>query len=142
MSGNSWVLTIDGGARGNPGPAGAGIVLDDARHRRIAAEARPLGRATNNVAEYEGLLRGLELAQEHGARRLTVRSDSELLVRQMTGEYKVKAEHLKPLADRARTLVAQFDLVQFEAIPREQNREADRLANEAMDAVERGTAPA
>ena len=132
---NEWVLAVDGGARGNPGPAGAGLLLTAPDGRQAAAEAVPLGRRTNNEAEYEALLHGLALARDRGAARLVVRSDSELLVRQMTGEYRVKAEHLKPLAERARTLAAGFTSIRYVAVPREDNAAADRLANEAMDRV-------
>jgi len=133
----AWVLEIDGGARGNPGPAGAGAVLYDASGRRLDGRAFPLGRMTNNAAEYEGLLRGLAMAREHGATRLEVRSDSELLVYQLTGRYKTRAPHLAELADRARALAADFSSVRDVPIPRERNVEADRLANKAMDEVER-----
>jgi probable phosphoglycerate mutase len=92
-----------------------------------------LGRTTNNTAEYEGLIRGLEMAQAAGARRLEVRSDSELIVRQMRGEYRVKAPHLKKAASRAQGALSGFAEVVFTSIPREKNREADRLANLAMD---------
>ena len=135
------MLEIDGGARGNPGPAGAGAVLTDPAGTRVAAEAWPLGRSTNNAAEYEGLVRGLELARARGARRLLVRSDSELLVNQMTGAYRVRATHLAALAARAHAAAAAFDAVTYAAVPRARNAEADRLANVAMDRVERGEGP-
>ncbi|MEK7476972.1 MAG: ribonuclease HI family protein [Candidatus Coatesbacteria bacterium] len=128
-----WVLWIDGGARGNPGPAGAGAVLHDPAGRRIAAQSFPLGRTTNNDAEYAGLIHGLGMARNAGARRLEIRSDSELLVRQMTGEYRIRAPHLQEAAARAREAAQAFTEVLFTAIPREANREADRLANRAMD---------
>lgn len=133
-----WVMEIDGGARGNPGPAGAGVVLYDPAGTRVAGRAFPLGTMTNNGAEYEGLVRGLELAREMGASRLLVRSDSELLVRQLNGEYRIKAPHLIDLAARARSLAAGFAAVTFASVPRERNVEADRLANRAMDAVQSG----
>ena len=136
-----WVLWIDGGARGNPGPAGAGAVLHDPSGRRAAAQAFPLGRTTNNDAEYAGLIHGLGMAREAGARRVEVRSDSELLVRQMTGEYRIRAPHLQEAAARARELVQGFADIRFTAIPRTANREADRLANRAMDDV-KGVRPA
>jgi len=128
-----WVLYIDGGARGNPGPAGAGAVLFDGTGRKIAGMRWPLGRVTNNEAEYEGLIRGLEMALTAGARRLEVRSDSELVVKQMLGEYKVKAPHLRKAVMKARTLLASFAETAFKSVPRGENREADRLANLAMD---------
>jgi len=132
-----WVLWIDGGARGNPGPAGAGAALYNPAGKRVAAKAFPFGVATNNAAEYEALIRGLELARAAGARRIEVRSDSELLVRQMTGEYRVRAHHLQDAAERAHGLLGAFAEARFTAIRREANREADRLANRAMDEVER-----
>ncbi len=140
VPGGTWVLAIDGGARGNPGPAGAGAVLYDPAGVRADGRAFPLGTMTNNAAEYEGLVRGLAMARERGATRLLVRSDSELLVRQMTGAYRIKAPHLAALADRARVLAAGFAAVAYAAVPRERNTEADRLANAAMDEVERGRA--
>ncbi len=131
---------MDGGARGNPGPAGAGAVVYDPAGTKRATRAFPLGVLTNNAAEYEGLLRGLALAREAGARRLEVHSDSELVVRQLEGAYKIRAPHLRALAERARTALAGFEEARLVAIPREKNREADRLANEAMDEVERVSA--
>jgi ribonuclease HI len=106
------------------------------RGARIAARAYPLGILTNNAAEYAGLIRGLELARQSGARRLEVRSDSELMVRQMQGAYRTRARHLKDAALRARELMKSFAEVRFTPIPREENREADRLANQAMDEAE------
>jgi len=131
-----WTLFIDGGARGNPGPAGAGAVLYDGTKRKVAGMKWPLGRATNNTAEYEGLIRGLEMAVTAGARRLEVRSDSELIIRQMRGEYRIKAPHLRKAAMRAQGALSGLTEVVFTSIPREQNKEADRLANLAMDEVE------
>ena len=127
---------IDGGARGNPGPAGYGarIERDGAVHELKGA----LGVATNNVAEYHGLLAALEWAAGAGVAALHVRSDSLLVVKQMLGAWKVKHDGLKPLHARARALVRQVGSVTFEHVPREENTEADRLANEAMD--EAGTA--
>jgi len=131
--GPKWILYIDGGARGNPGPAGAGAVLYDGKGIRVAGMRWPLGRTTNNTAEYEGLIRGLEMAAAAGARRLEIRSDSELIVRQMRGEYRVKAPHLKKASMRAHEALSGFNEVVFTSIPREQNKEADLLANMAMD---------
>jgi ribonuclease HI len=126
---------IDGGARGNPGPAGYGvhIELPDGAVEELHG---PLGIATNNVAEYNGLLAALRWAVEHGHRVLKIRADSELLVKQMRGEYKVKNPGLQPLAAQARMLVAQLDRVSFEHVRREQNQDADRLSNVAMDEAE------
>ena len=136
-SGPAWILYIDGGARGNPGPAGAAAVVYDERGTKLVERLYPLGHLTNNAAEYEGLLRGLELARSAGARQLEVRSDSELLVRQMQGEYKTKASHLKEAVARAHALLSGFTRVTFVTIPREENLEADLLANKAMDETER-----
>jgi probable phosphoglycerate mutase len=130
--GRSAVAHIDGGARGNPGPAGYGahIEQDDGT---VVELKEALGIATNNVAEYRGLLAALAWAVAHGISRLHVRSDSELLVKQMRGEYRVKHPSLLPLSTEARQLVQQIGDVRFEHVRRELNRDADRLANEAMD---------
>jgi probable phosphoglycerate mutase len=126
---------IDGGARGNPGPAGYGvhIELPDGSVEELHGG---LGIATNNVAEYNGLLAALKWAIEHGHRRVQIRADSELLVKQMRGEYKVKHPGLQPLVARARLLVAQLDTVTFQYVRREQNKDADRLSNLGMDEAE------
>jgi len=134
--GRSAVANIDGGARGNPGPAGYGVRIE--RDDGTSVELKEaLGVTTNNVAEYRGLIAALAWAAAHGVSRLHVRSDSELLVKQMRGEYRVKHEGLKPLSGEARRLVAQIGDVRFEHVPREQNKDADRLANEAMDEAAR-----
>ncbi|MEV0298636.1 bifunctional RNase H/acid phosphatase [Nocardia sp. NPDC050710] len=134
MSNEHVVVEADGGSRGNPGPAGYGAVVFDADHARVLAERREfVGVATNNVAEYRGLIAGLEAAAELGARTVDVRMDSKLVVEQMSGRWKVKHASMIPLADRARRLVAGFDRVSFTWIPRSENSHADRLANEAMD---------
>ncbi len=128
------IVEADGGSRGNPGPAGYGAVVFDAGHSRILAERMEyLGVATNNVAEYRGLIAGLEAAAELGAREVSVRMDSKLVVEQMSGRWKVKHAAMIPLADRAKRLVAGFDRVSFQWIPRAENAHADRLANVAMD---------
>lgn len=127
---------IDGGARGNPGPAGFGVRIEDADGHVVAELHGGLGIATNNVAEYNGLLAALQWALDHGCRTLRIRADSELLVRQMRGEYRVKHPGLQPLAARARHLMARLDRVRFEHVRREQNREADRLSNLGMDEAE------
>jgi len=127
---------IDGGARGNPGPAGFGVRIEDAEGTLLAELHQALGVATNNVAEYQGLLAALQYAVEHDHRVVRVRSDSLLLVKQMQGEYKVKNEGLKPLVVRARLLIMELDEVTFEHVRREANAEADRLANLAMDEAE------
>ncbi|MBF6177366.1 bifunctional RNase H/acid phosphatase [Nocardia otitidiscaviarum] len=128
------IVEADGGSRGNPGPAGYGAVVWDADHARVLAERwEYLGVATNNVAEYRGLIAGLEAAAELGATEVAVRMDSKLVVEQMSGRWKVKHAAMIPLADRARQLVAGFDGVRFDWIPRAANSHADRLANQAMD---------
>jgi ribonuclease HI len=129
----TMVLHADGGSRGNPGPAGAGAALLDAEGGQVASWHRYLGVATNNVAEYQALILGLEGALDLGVSELLVRLDSELLVRQLQGRYQVKSPHLKPLYEQARALVRRFASVKFQHIPREQNAIADRLANLAMD---------
>ncbi|WP_054813324.1 bifunctional RNase H/acid phosphatase [Nocardia arizonensis] len=134
MGNEHVIVEADGGSRGNPGPAGYGAVVYDAEHAAVLAERREfLGVATNNVAEYRGLIAGLEAAAELGAREVDVRMDSKLVVEQMTGRWKVKHAAMVPLAERARALVADFDRVRFTWIPRARNAHADRLANEAMD---------
>ncbi len=126
---------VDGGARGNPGPAGAGIVLRDADDDEIIHEAGLyLGRATNNVAEYRALLYALETAAQLGAGGVDVFSDSQLMVRQMTGEYRVRNAGLKPLFERAQELAASLGQCTFTHVRREENTEADRLVNEAVNA--------
>jgi probable phosphoglycerate mutase len=126
---------IDGGARGNPGPAGYGvhIELPDGSIEELHGG---LGIATNNVAEYNGLLAALQWAIDHGHRTVRIKADSELLVKQMRGEYKVKHPGLQPLVARARLLVAQLDDVTFQHVRREQNKDADRLSNVGMDEAE------
>jgi ribonuclease HI len=130
------VAYIDGGARGNPGPAGYGVHIESADGSVIEELHGPLGIATNNVAEYNGLLAALHWAVDHDVRDLRIRSDSELLVRQMLGQYKVKHPGLQPLAARARLLLMQLGRVTFEHVRREQNVAADRLSNIAMDEAE------
>ena len=131
-----FVAYIDGGARGNPGPAGYGVRVESPDGSVVEELHGALGVATNNVAEYNGLLAALQWAVDHGARELRIRSDSELLVRQMLGQYKVKHPGLQPLAARARLLMMQLDRVTFEHVRREQNVEADRLSNLGMDETE------
>lgn len=130
--GGSAVASIDGGSRGNPGPAGYGVHIE-AGDGAIVQLKQSLGSCTNNVAEYNGLLAALRWAVAHGLTSLHVRSDSELLVKQMKGEYRVKHPGLQPLYEEARTLVRHIGRVKFEHVRREFNRDADRLANEAMD---------
>ena len=127
------VLCTDGGSRGNPGPAGFGVVLTDESGRVFAETGEFIGRATNNEAEYAGLVKGLEMAREAGASEVVVRSDSQLLVRQLNGEYKVKSRGLMPFFLRAKALLESLASWRAEYVPREQNVHADRLANRAMD---------
>ncbi|HMD30919.1 MAG TPA: ribonuclease HI family protein, partial [Candidatus Acidoferrales bacterium] len=124
---------IDGGARGNPGPAAYGIVLRDAGGKTLLATGKYVGRATNNVAEYYGLVAALDAARERGVKHLRVESDSELLVRQMQGRYRVKSPDLKPLHERAAKLSRGFEHFEIAHVRREQNREADRMVNAALD---------
>lgn len=126
----------DGGARGNPGPAGYGVHIVDANGETLAELVGPLGEATNNVAEYSGLIAALEWARDHGHAQLRVRMDSELVIKQMRGEYKVKNAGLQPLHAKASALVRELGRVTFEHVRREQNKVADRLSNQAMDRVE------
>jgi probable phosphoglycerate mutase len=123
---------IDGGSRGNPGPAGYGVHIERADGTCIELK-ESLGIATNNVAEYHGLLAALAWAVQSGVNRLHIRSDSELLVKQMRGEYRVKSPGLQPLYEQARQLMRQLGVVKFEHVRRDLNKDADRLANEAMD---------
>ena len=129
-----WITaSVDGGARGNPGPAGYGVYIRDANGAAIAQLSDYLGHKTNNFAEYSALLAALEYAVANGHRALKVISDSELMVRQMNGQYKVTSPDLKPLYEKARSLVRQLDKFTIQHVLREQNRQADKLANEAMD---------
>jgi ribonuclease HI len=127
------VAHIDGGARGNPGPAGYGVVLEDQAGRRVAGLSHYLGHRTNNFAEYSGLLAALEYALTHGPKALKVISDSELMVRQIKGVYKVRNAALLELYSKAQQLIRQLEWFAIGHVLRESNREADRLANEAMD---------
>ena len=127
------VVNIDGGSRGNPGPAGYGVRFAGPDGAVVAEFSEAIGVATNNVAEYRGLLAALRYAKEHGYSNLTVRSDSLLLVCQMRGEYRVKNPGLQTLHGEARRLVSELGRVRFEHVRREFNADADRLANEAMD---------
>jgi ribonuclease HI len=130
---SAYRANIDGGSRGNPGPASYGVAIRDPRGQVVAKLKKYIGRTTNNVAEYYGLIAALDYAQQHGIRALRVESDSELLVRQMLGQYKVKSPELRPLFERARKMAQTFDSFKIEHVYREQNAEADALANEAMD---------
>jgi ribonuclease HI len=124
---------IDGAARGNPGPASYGVLIRDGQGELVAKLKKYIGRMTNNVAEYYGLIAALDYAESHGIRALRVESDSELLVKQMQGQYKVKSEDLRPLFERAKKMSQGFESFRIDHVYREQNREADALANEALD---------
>jgi ribonuclease HI len=129
--------SIDGAARGNPGPAGAGVYVEAERDRPVLEFYEPLGKTTNNVAEYRALLLALERAEEAGADEVEIRSDSNLLVEQMRGNFKMRAEHLKPLLSEAVIRAKRFRSFTITHIPRENNTRADRLANLGADASER-----
>jgi ribonuclease HI len=127
------IVACDGASRGNPGPAGAGAYITDGDGSVLAEIAEGLGRVTNNVAEYTAVIRGLEQAKELGATDVVLRSDSQLLINQLTGRYRVKTPHLQPLYRRVRSLGASFDSITYEHVRRERNIEADRLANRGVD---------
>jgi probable phosphoglycerate mutase len=137
---SAYTAYIDGGARGNPGPAGWGAVIQNPAGETVAELMGALPHATNNVAEYHGLLAALEWCVEQGAKIVAIRSDSLLLVQQMRGVYKVKNDGLKPLHGRARLLAHKIGRVTFDHVPREKNKDADRLANQAMDEAEQPSA--
>jgi ribonuclease HI len=125
---------VDGGARGNPGPSGIGIVITDEQGGELARANDYIGVATNNVAEYRALLLGLERARALGAREVALVNDSQLVARQLTGEYRVKKPDLRPLLERALAALSEFDRWTVRSVPREQNEIADELVNEAIDA--------
>jgi ribonuclease HI len=133
MSTEKLIIFTDGGARGNPGPAGIGAVLYDAKHNLIAEVSEYLGVATNNQAEYKALIAALKKAAQLGAQELDCFLDSELVVKQLKREYKVKNKDLAPLFLEIHNLSLTFQNINYTHIPREKNQEADRLANEAMD---------
>ncbi|WP_174531424.1 reverse transcriptase-like protein, partial [Micromonospora maritima] len=135
MAVRAVVIEADGGSRGNPGPAGYGAVVRDPETGEVLAErSESIGTATNNVAEYRGLIAGLEAAAELGAAEVEARMDSKLVVEQMCGRWQIKHPGLRPLAAQAAGLVGRFAAVRFVWVPRERNRHADALANAAMDA--------
>jgi probable phosphoglycerate mutase len=137
MAGSTFTVHVDGGARGNPGPAGWGAIVRDAAGDVLAELFGALPHATNNVAEYNGLVAALDWCAEHQAGTVHIKSDSLLMVQQMRGVYKVKNDGLKPLHARARLLAHQIGHVTFEHVRRELNKDADRLANLAMDEAEK-----
>jgi ribonuclease HI len=132
------VARIDGASRGNPGPAAYGVVIESEQGAPLAAFSKLLGRTTNNVAEYEGLIAALEYARAHDFSNLKVFSDSELVARQLQGTYKVKSAELKGLYERAKSLIAQLESFSVQHVRREKNAEADRLANQALDGAPGG----
>ena len=131
--GGVYLAQIDGASRGNPGPAAYAVIVKDASGKVVFQLGKKLGRQTNNVAEYYALLAALDYAAGHGIKALRIRSDSELLVRQVKGQYKVKSEDLKPLHERALKLSRQLEYFVIEHVMREMNRDADALANLALD---------
>ena len=135
------VAHIDGAARGNPGPAAYGVVIESAQGAPVAALAKFLGETTNNVAEYQGLLAALDYALNHHFRRLNVVTDSELMARQISGRYKVRSPGLRPLHEKAQAMIGRLESFSIRHVLREHNREADRLANQALDDAEAGIAP-
>jgi ribonuclease HI len=132
------IAHIDGASRGNPGPAAYAVVMESADGSRLSGFSEYLGQATNNVAEYQALLAALEYALKNHYLRMHVQTDSELLALQIEGVYKVKSSGLKPLEQRARQMIARLESFSIEHVPREQNREADRLANQALEVAKRG----
>jgi ribonuclease HI len=127
------VINVDGGSRGNPGPAAIGVVVSAADGNVVDELAEPIGHATNNVAEYRALLRGIEWARGLGADELEIVGDSELVARQLTGAYKVKHPSMKPLYDEAVAALRAFDRWSIRTVPRDENARADALVNHALD---------
>lgn len=127
-------MHVDGAARGNPGPAAIGVVIRDGQGKVIKEISEYLGRKTNNEAEYQALIRGLTEAIQQGATEVDVMSDSQLLVEQMNGRYKVRTAHLLPLHEKAVSLFRQLDKCTIQHVPRQRNARADLLANQALDA--------
>lgn len=128
------IANCDGGARGNPGPAAFGFSIQTPAGEEVDAAGEAIGVATNNVAEYTAVIRALERCAELGARTVHVRSDSQLLIRQLTGIYKIRHPNIVPLALRVRKAAQVFDKVTYEHVPREQNTRADEMVNRALDA--------
>lgn len=133
MSDDLLYIWSDGGARGNPGPAGAGVVISRSDGEVVENLSRYLGQTTNNVAEYRALLLGLERALQLQAAAVRVHLDSQLVVRQLQGSYRVRKPHLRPLYQQAQDMLRRFKRAELVHVPREQNRAADRLVNEAID---------
>lgn len=130
-----FIAYCDGGSRGNPGPAAFGVSIEDMDGNEVEAIGEKIGRDTNNVAEYRAVITALQRCAELGATEVEIRTDSQLLVRQLEGAYKVKAPHLKPLHDEARTAARAIGTVVFTHVYREQNVRADALVNEALDGL-------
>lgn len=135
----NWTAHVDGAARGNPGPAGIGIEIKDPQGNVVREIGEPLGRTTNNVAEYSAFVRALEEARALGCDRITVYTDSELMAHQLNGKYAIKAAHLLPLYQRARLLLQQFDSAKVIHVRRELNKRADALSNLGADQVGKET---
>ncbi len=135
------IAHVDGASRGNPGPAAYAVVMETAEGRPVASFAKFLGETTNNFAEYQGLLAALDYALSHRCLRLSVVTDSELMARQISGHYKVRSPDLKPLHERAKAMIARLESFSIRHVLREHNRQADRLANQALDAAEGGIGP-
>jgi ribonuclease HI len=133
MNEKKYILHTDGGARGNPGPAAGAAILFDANYRQIDKICKYLGKTTNNQAEYTGLLLGLALAHQHGAKNILVKMDSELVVKQIIGEYRIKDASLKILAAKANKMLTEFAQYNFEHVRREKNKDADALVNKTLD---------
>jgi ribonuclease HI len=133
MKSGELIVACDGGARGNPGPAGIGVVVTTSEGEVLGEVGKGIGWATNNVAEYQAAIEGLGLARGLGARKVELRSDSLLLVRQLAGQWRVKEPSLRRLHEQARKLIGEFDVVHFRHVAREQNGRADLLANRGMD---------
>lgn len=134
----AYRANVDGGSRGNPGPAAYGVVVQNEKGEVVARLKKYIGLSTNNVAEYFGLIAALDYAQTHGIRALRVESDSELLVKQMRGQYKVKSGDLRPLHERAKKMAQSLESFRIDHVYREQNREADKLVNQALDETSGG----
>ena len=141
-SGDTITAYCDGGSRGNPGPAGFGVYIEDAQGKTLAHLSEFVGRKTNNFAEYSGLLAALNFALEQGYPRLKVVSDSELMVKQIKGQYRVHSPELRPLYEEAKRRIARLERFEIQHVLREKNRHADGLANEAMDRGMGQTSPA
>ena len=133
MKGNKLYIYTDGGSRGNPGPSGIGVIIQDSKRKKIKEISKYIGEATNNIAEYNALLHGLEEADALKASDIVVYMDSELLVRQLSGEYRVKDEAMRPLFEKALAILKRFDSFEIKHVAREKNREADKLVNKAIN---------